>query len=602
MLAGRCVDHGGMSTEVREAIPASKSPEVRRRRRGPWRRVTLDTSPVHHAQSSHRQVQLLWLVTGIMFVAVALTAPIVMRNPRSDVRIASSRLVPASTALETAMRSYSDGLAELVVLVGTDPGARGNGILTLSTVNLAADTAWKSYTRFAANLPGEAKLQTQVRLLVNQLYTTGATLLTTPMNSASAVATVSALGAAQRKAMDGILRLYQTRINGTITDANNEFGAAQRDLLIVSAFAFIAIMGGFGLTVRTVRRREEVQVDDSRRNDLESGLQRALEMARTEDDCYTLVRNAVELSSPTLSSELLVADSSQAHFHQVTSTGPDGGPGCPVMAPDECPATNRGQTQKWLTSTAIDTCPHLRDRDTGPSAATCVPVSIAGKTIGVVHAIGPDHHPPDRSTTADLELIARKSGERIGILRAFSRTEAQARTDPLTGLLNRRSLEAAVRDLTAQDHQYAVAYGDLDHFKLLNDVHGHDTGDRALRLFARVLRDSVRPDDIAARYGGEEFVVVLPDCTITDAYTVIDRVRARLAGAQDGGTVPAFTVSFGLAPAEPHLAFGEIVEQADAALLQAKSEGRDRVVVARGPDTPDPDAVPTPGADARPLL
>jgi len=232
-----------------------------------------------------------------------------------------------------------------------------------------------------------------------------------------------------------------------------------------------------------------------------------------------------------------------------------------------------------------------------------VPVSIAGKTIGVVHSIGPDRDPPAPSTSVDLELIARKAGERIGILRAFSRTEAQARTDPLTGLLNRRSLESAVRDLTADAHPYAVAYGDLDHFKLLNDIHGHDTGDRALRLFARVLRDTVRPNDVAARYGGEEFIVVLPDCTIDDACAVVDRVRARLADAQRGGSVPSFTVSFGLAPGEPDLAFGEIVEQADGALLQAKAQGRDRVVLAGTRDeTPDSGEPPTLGvaSGARP--
>jgi diguanylate cyclase (GGDEF)-like protein len=230
----------------------------------------------------------------------------------------------------------------------------------------------------------------------------------------------------------------------------------------------------------------------------------------------------------------------------------------------------------------------------------CIPVSIAGQTVGVLHAIGPDHDPPDASTTADLELVARKAGERIGILRAFSRTEAQARTDPLTGLLNRRSLESAVRDLTTEARPYAVAYGDLDHFKLLNDIHGHDAGDRALRLFARVLRDAVRPNDISARYGGEEFVVVLPDCTIADAYTVIDRVRARLADAQHGGTVPPFTVSFGLAPGEVDLAFGEIVEQADTALLRAKSEGRDRVVLAAG--THDGPLDPSPDAKLEPVV
>ena len=540
----------------------------------------------------HRQVQLLWLVTILVVVAVAVTEPLVLRSAKNGLQTAASRLVPASTALATAMQNYTGGIAELLVLVqGTNDASRGAGLGALTNFDSAAETAWKNYKHLAANLPGETKLQTQVELETQQLLAAGAVLLTSSANSPAAVAALNELADRQHQDVDQIQRLYQTRINGSVTSADQQFSAGQRYLPIVSAFALVLIMIGFSIRIRTVRRRERVQVDESRRNDLESGLQRALEMARTEQGCYTLVQQAVQQSSTTLPAELLVADSSRAHFHQVISTDPDGGPGCPVMSPDDCPATNRGQTQTWPTSTALDTCPHLRDHDTGLCSAVCVPVSIAGKTVGVVHAIGPDHDPPNQFTTADLDLIARKAGERIGILRAFSRTEAQARTDPLTGLLNRRSLERAVRDLTADAHPYAVAYGDLDNFKGLNDIHGHDAGDRALRLFARVLRDSVRPNDIAARYGGEEFVVVLPDCTMADAYTVIDRVRARLADAQRGGIVPSFTVSFGLAPAEADLAFGEIVEQADAALLRAKSEGRDRVVLA-GPrdEAPDPGA------------
>jgi diguanylate cyclase (GGDEF)-like protein len=395
--------------------------------------------------------------------------------------------------------------------------------------------------------------------------------------------------------LNQLQRLYQAGISQAVQLAHRQFGERQRDLTIVSTVVLLLTMIAFSIVTHSIRRRYRVQVDESRRNTLESGLQRALEMARTDEDCYTLVQQAIGQTEPTLRSELLIADSSRAHYHQVITTGPDGGPGCPVMSPDECPAANRGQTQVWQTSTAIDTCPHLRGRNAAPCSAVCVPVSIAGKTIGVMHATAPDHDPPAPSTTADLELIARKSGERLGILRAFSRTEAQARTDPLTGLLNRRSLESAVRDLTADAHPYAVAYGDLDHFKLLNDVHGHDIGDRALRLFARVLRDSMRPNDIVGRWGGEEFVVVLPDCTTADAYAVIDRVRSRLAEAQHGGTVPSFTVSFGLAPGDTSLAFSEIVEQADTALLRAKSEGRNRVVLAGQPgETSDPDAATDP--------
>ena len=173
------------------------------------------------------------------------------------------------------------------------------------------------------------------------------------------------------------------------------------------------------------------------------------------------------------------------------------------------------------------------------------------------------------------------------MLRAFSKSEVQAHTDPLTGLMNRRSLEVEVRALAEQDLPYIVAYGDLDHFKQLNDVYGHDAGDRALRLFARVLRDSLRPSDIPARYGGEEFVVVIPECSVPDAVSLIDRLREKLAAAQHGGTVPPFTVSFGVASGRLGTPFDDTVELADGALLEAKSQGRDRVVIA-GSDNDGP--------------
>jgi diguanylate cyclase (GGDEF)-like protein len=541
----------------------------------------------------HRQEQWLWLVTIVAILAVAVAGPLALRGAKNGLHTAVSRLLPASMELATARQNRSTVTELLLQALQTpDSGTRTADFNQLSILDNAAATSWKSYTRLATKLPGETKLQAKVVLdqTEGQAQAIATLTSTSPSSSAAAVATLTALGARQRQDMDQIQKLYQTRINGSLTSADHEFSAGQSELPIIFAIALVAIMIGFGIRVRKIRRREVVQIDEGRRNDIESGLQRALEMSRTEARCYTLVQHAVQQSSPTLPSELLVADSSRAHFTQVASTDPAGGPGCPVMSPDECPATSRGQTQTWQTSTAIDTCPHLENRATGPCSAVCVPVSIAGKAIGVMHATGPDHDPPDPSTTADLELIARKAGERIGILRAFSRTEAQARTDPLTGLLNRRSLESAVRDLTAEAHPYSVAYGDLDHFKLLNDVHGHDAGDRALRLFARVLRDSVRPNDVAARYGGEEFVVVLPDCTTADAYAVIDRVRTRLADAQRGGTVPSFTVSFGLAPGEADLAFSEIVEQADAALLRAKAAGRDQVVLA-GPRDEEPDPV-----------
>ena len=322
-------------------------------------------------------------------------------------------------------------------------------------------------------------------------------------------------------------------------------------------------------------------------------------MELTEEATYDVNAQALTIVAPNVPSEMLLADSSQAHFRQVFSTAPSADAACPVGAPGECPATLRGQTQFFKDSSLLDTCPYLRGRR-DPVWATCVPIGIAGRTTGVLHMQQAVDTPPGDAGRG-WELVARKAGDRLGMLRAFARSETQARTDPLTGLLNRRSLEARTRDLVDEGLPFVIAYGDLDQFKLLNDVHGHDTGDRALRLFARVLRDSVRPNDIPARYGGEEFVAVLPDCSIENAIVVIERIRTRLHTALTDGMVPPFTVSFGVAASETGLTFGETVDAADQALLRAKREGRDRIVIA-GTDSageaciPDPHTEPTPAA------
>jgi diguanylate cyclase (GGDEF)-like protein len=302
-------------------------------------------------------------------------------------------------------------------------------------------------------------------------------------------------------------------------------------------------------------------------------------MVDTERDAYTVMSKALRQSVPHLQVEMLVADSSGAHFHQTLDTAdvPQHG-GCDVVSPGGCPATRRGHTLVFPSSTALNACPHLAGREGGQLSAACVAISITGRSSGVVHAMGPDGTPPDEDDVQYLEITSRRASERIAMLRAFQKSETQARTDPLTGLWNRRSLENRVRELGRDGTPYSLAYGDLDHFKLLNDTHGHEAGDQALRLFARVLRDCVRPDDLTARYGGEEFVIVLPDSPVETAAKVLERLRERLALTLTNGRVPPFTVSFGLACSADADAFDEVVAIADRALLTAKSDGRNRTV------------------------
>ena len=354
-------------------------------------------------------------------------------------------------------------------------------------------------------------------------------------------------------------------------------------VLIVDAIAVLIAVVAAGVFGQRLHRRERRSRVNAKRRTYEATLQQALEMSKTESDAYAVMTKALEQCVPHLQVEMLVADSSRAHFHQTVhteATEEELRSGCPVASPLDCPATRRGHTLVFPSSRELNACPYLIGRPSGDLSATCVAVSITGKTSAVVHATGPDGVPSSESDVQYLEITSRRSAERIAMLRAFEKSEIQARTDPLTGLWNRRSLENRAHDLAREGTPYALAYGDLDHFKLLNDTHGHEAGDQALRLFARVLRDSLRPTDLSARYGGEEFVIVLPDCSTETAMKVLERLRERLALALANGRGAAFTVSFGLAASTDADTFDAVVAIADEALLTAKSDGRNRTVLA----------------------
>ncbi len=157
-------------------------------------------------------------------------------------------------------------------------------------------------------------------------------------------------------------------------------------------------------------------------------------------------------------------------------------------------------------------------------------------------------------------------------------------TDPLTGLYNRRrmmeALENEARRARRLNHPFTVMMADVDHFKPYNDQYGHPAGDLVLKRVAAILLDSTRDVDFVARYGGEEFFVLMPETEIEAAAEIADAVRRRLAAER----LPAgqITLSFGLAEFPSHGDCPEtLIAVADAALYQAKREGRDQVVVAR---------------------
>jgi diguanylate cyclase (GGDEF)-like protein len=127
---------------------------------------------------------------------------------------------------------------------------------------------------------------------------------------------------------------------------------------------------------------------------------------------------------------------------------------------------------------------------------------------------------------------------------------------------------------------YSFVLCDLDHFKRLNDRFGHEIGDAALRLFADVLRRVVRDGDVVARWGGEEFALILPDMAAAKAAEIVERAQTALREALAGGSVPAFTSSFGIGDSSMSRSFRDMARLADAALYESKDAGRDRWTIA----------------------
>lgn len=165
-----------------------------------------------------------------------------------------------------------------------------------------------------------------------------------------------------------------------------------------------------------------------------------------------------------------------------------------------------------------------------------------------------------------------------------SELQVRASRDGLTGLLNRqeflRLAEVEARLLARARRPAAVVLADIDHFKQVNDRFGHDAGDRVLCTFAARSRQALRSTDLLGRYGGEEFVFLLPGASTAEARHVMHDVRQQVAHADGDG--PQVTASFGVAALEPGASVGEAIAAADAALYRAKSQGRDRVVLAEG--------------------
>ncbi|MBI2398899.1 MAG: GGDEF domain-containing protein [Xanthomonadales bacterium] len=185
-----------------------------------------------------------------------------------------------------------------------------------------------------------------------------------------------------------------------------------------------------------------------------------------------------------------------------------------------------------------------------------------------------------------IVIVASWAGaSQLALLQGLLQARSDAAHDVLTGLANRRMglarLDADIALVRRMPEPLAVLALDLDHFKRVNDQHGHATGDRVLVAFAQAMRGELRAGDLGARIGGEEFIAILPATDAAAAAVVGERIRAAsaaLAVPTDDGQAVRFTISVGVASLQPGEDSTRLLARADGGLYRAKSEGRNRVV------------------------
>ncbi len=217
-----------------------------------------------------------------------------------------------------------------------------------------------------------------------------------------------------------------------------------------------------------------------------------------------------------------------------------------------------------------------------PAGLMAVPLCTVGQCIGVLSVTRRDESPPYRSADLRvLEVVAELSAPYLEI----ARLQRLSATDPLTLLHNRRHLDERLPQVIAESRRararMAAAMLDLDHFKRVNDHHGHDVGDEVLVETAERVRASCRASDVVARWGGEELVILFPETTLAQAVTVAERIRDAIANAPFATAAGAVqvTASLGVArlTSDDDAQGLSLQRRADQALYAAKRRGRNRV-------------------------
>ncbi len=474
-------------------------------------------------------------------------------------------------SLQAAQRSHEAFVTSAASVIGVDDGSPlsvANELAGLSSAHSAASEDLNAYVDSLASardgLNSESELWSMVSLAVLIAGVVAAGLLTLGSRrkgrshfdepARSAVAAVGRVARGDASARSGVTSLAGLGAMAASIDSSLDAIAAELD----------------GWRSRAEWGERSAMVFE------------ALDDAQNEPAAYRVIERALGMIDDDHHPvELMISDRGSNRVRSVAND-PGAGPAGHVVVDTNvaCLAMRRGQVIVSRSSNSINACPMIQNRPDGACSAVCVPISVGGRPIGAFHMIAPEFMPPGDEVISRLVGLSIQLGNRLGALRTLESSRKEASTDGLTGLPNRRMLQSEVAGLLESDTPFVMVLADLDKFKRLNDNYGHEIGDKALKLFADVLKKNVRGNDLVARIGGEEFVLVYPNMSVKTSIEAIGRLRQALATAVATSRLPAFTCSFGVADSNAGGDGESILRVADAGLLKAKELGGDQAVYA----------------------
>jgi diguanylate cyclase (GGDEF)-like protein len=411
-----------------------------------------------------------------------------------------------------------------------------------------------------------------------------------------------------KRATDDIRRLvgvYVADRESKIAALHAALGWRQTAVVCLIIFSAVTTMIALAFAHRQIRRRQVVaeaaRAASNRRGQELAALVEMSELLQSgveAKDVRDVVAHAARRLLPGLSGWLFAFNNSRDRLDLAASwkgfsvaTPANSTEPPDHFAPSECWALKRGRPHHGDPSAEGGGLGCVACAATG--SGLCVPMAARGEVQGVLRiAFGTGAAAP----TVEQTTLATALGDSVSLALANQalreRLRGQALRDSLTGLHNRRFLEEVMAQMEAQlardGRPVAVLMMDLDHFKSINDTHGHAAGDAVLRSVGLLLIDQLRRSDVACRYGGEELAVLLPGCDLTQAAERADAIRHAVSLLHksspthgDRVALPPVTVSIGVAAA-PQSArqLADALRAADAALYEAKRAGRNRVTSA----------------------